>query len=187
MELKEKPRNIKTDQGGDSNSFIMSIFDDESDTEPEVWLPPPSLTERRSLLETSKDQQRRESFKTREIRSGGTLPPSEPVATIFDKNAKPRYNEDEQDELLLTTSELIEPSELIELTKPQTNRQIASRHDELLSKREHYSRPVDNKRGITNDSKTNLRAVNKEDMDLDSIIRQNLEEVKHIVIISHIL
>jgi hypothetical protein len=168
MELKEKPRNIKTDQGGDSNSFIMSIFDDESDTEPEVWLPPPSLTERRSLLETSKDQQRRESFKTREIRSGGTLPPSEPVATIFDKNAKPRYNEDEQDELLLTTSELIE-------------------HDELLSKREHYSRPVDNKRGITNDSKTNLRAVNKEDMDLDSIIRQNLEEVKHIVIISHIL
>jgi hypothetical protein len=168
MELKEKPRNIKTDQGGDSYSFIMSIFDDESDTEPEVWLPPPSLTERRSLLETSKDQQRRESFKTREIRSGGTLPPSEPVATIFDKNAKPRYNEDEQDELLLTTSELIE-------------------HDELLSKREHYSRPVDNKRGITNDSKTNLRAVNKEDMDLDSIIRQNLEEVKHIVIISHIL
>ena len=168
MELKEKPRNIKTDQGGDSNSFIMSIFDDESDTEPEVWLPPPSLTERRSLLETSKDQQRRESFKTREIRSGGTLPPSEPVATIFDKNAKPRYNEDEQDELLLTTSELIE-------------------HDELLSKREHYSRPVVNKRGITNDSKTNLRAVNKEDMDLDSIIRQNLEEVKHIVIISHIL
>lgn len=181
MELKEKLRNIKTDQGGDSNSFIMSICDDESDTEPEVWLPPPSLTERRSLLETSKDQQRRESFKTREISSGGTLPPSEPVATIFDKNAKPRYNEDEQDELLLTTSELIEP------TKPQTNRQIASRDDELLSQRERYSRPVDNKRGITNDSKTNLRAVNKEDMDLDSKIRQNLEEVKHIVIISHIL
>jgi hypothetical protein len=38
MELKEKPRNIKTDQGGDSNSFIMSICDDESDTEPEVQL-----------------------------------------------------------------------------------------------------------------------------------------------------
>jgi hypothetical protein len=31
MELKEKLRNIKTDQGGDSNSFIMSICDDESD------------------------------------------------------------------------------------------------------------------------------------------------------------
>jgi hypothetical protein len=66
------------------------------------------------------------------------------------------------------------------LTSPH---QIASRDDELLSQRERYSRPVDNKRGITNDSKTNLRAVNKEDMDLDSKIRQNLEEVKHIVII----
>lgn len=161
MELKEKPRDIKTDQGGDSNSFLLSNCDDESDTEPEVWVPSPSkptiLTEQRSLLETSKDQQRRESFKTREIHSGGTLPPSEPVATIFNKNAKPRYNEDEQDELLLTMSE----------------------------QRERYSRPIDNK--ITNDSKTNLRAVNKEDMDLDSKIRQNLEQVKHIVIISHIL
>lgn len=183
MELKEKPRDIKKDQGGDSNSFLLSNCDDESDTEPEVWVPPPSkptiLTEQRSLLETSKDQQRRESFKTREIHSGGTLPPSEPVATIFNKNAKPRYNEDEQGELLLTTSELIEP------TKLQTDRQIASRQDELLSQRERYSRPIDNK--ITNDSKTNLRAVNKEDMDLDSKIRQNLEQVKHIVIISHIL
>jgi len=178
MELKEKPRYIKTDQGGDSNSFLLSNCDDESDTEPEVWVPPPSkttvLTEQRSWLEMSKDQQRSESFKTREIRSGGTLPPSEPVSTIFNKNAKPRYNEDEQGELLLTTSELIEP------TKPQTNRQIASRHDELLSQRECYSRPVDNKRGLTNDSNSNLRTVNKQDMDLDSKIRQKLEEVKHI-------